>query len=271
MQIDGVSGEAFPRVALRFTGPSASVTGMDFSSDGTLYLGASNGNIYTVDTASGVCTQVASSKVPISGLGFNPLTGELWLATQSTLLFKEKDRIFRMNLQTGDTMGVGNTGFGLPLVDIDFDERGNLYGIVATGAGSPTNRLARIDTATGRGTEIGSFGVAGMNAIAFSPDTIASGVASLLAGLPEGFKLEQNYPNPFNPSTTIRYGLPSRSRVTLTVFNTLGQQVATLVQGEQEAGYHEVQFDGSGLASGVYVYRLQAGDFGQSLKLTLLR
>ena len=90
-------------------------------------------------------------------------------------------------------------------------------------------------------------------------------------GVPVSFTLGQNYPNPFNPSTTIRYSLPSRSLVTLTVFNTLGQQVATLVQGEQEAGYHEVQFDGSGLASGVYVYRLQAGDFVQSLKLTLLR
>ena len=89
--------------------------------------------------------------------------------------------------------------------------------------------------------------------------------------LPHEFLLQQNYPNPFNPSTTIRYGLPSRSHVTLAVFNTLGQQVATLVQGEQEAGYHDVHFDASGLASGVYLYRLQAGDFVQSLKLTLLR
>ena len=88
---------------------------------------------------------------------------------------------------------------------------------------------------------------------------------------PSPSRLYQNYPNPFNPSTTIRYGLPYRSRVTLAVFNTLGQQVATLVQGEQEAGFHEVQFDGSGLASGVYLYRLRAGEFVQTRKLLLLQ
>jgi hypothetical protein len=89
--------------------------------------------------------------------------------------------------------------------------------------------------------------------------------------MPAHFHLGQNYPNPFNPSTTILYGLPSRSHVTLTVFNTLGQQVATLVAGEQEAGFHEVQFEASGLASGVYLYRLQAGDFVQTKRLLLLR
>lgn len=67
----------------------------------------------------------------------------------------------------------------------------------------------------------------------------------------------------------IRYGLPSRSHVTLTVFNTLGQRVGTLVHGEQEAGYHVIQFDASGLSSGVYLYRLQAGDFVQAKKLLL--
>ena len=88
---------------------------------------------------------------------------------------------------------------------------------------------------------------------------------------PAHWELLQNYPNPFNPSTTIRYGLPSPSHISLTVFNTLGQLVATAVEGEQDAGYYNVRFDGSNLSSGVYLYRLQAGDFVQTRKLLLLR
>jgi dienelactone hydrolase len=96
-------------------------------------------------------------------------------------------------------------------------------------------------------------------------------VERLLSDLPDDFTLGQNYPNPFNPSTTIRYGLPHRSHVMLTVFNTLGQEVAQLVNGDLEAGYHEVRFDASGLSSGVYFYRLQAGTFVETRKLLLLR
>lgn len=98
---------------------------------------------------------------------------------------------------------------------------------------------------------------------------------------PSGYALNQNYPNPFNPSTTIGYTLPHRSRVTLAVFNMLGQRVATLVNGEVEAGYHEVRFsangglssggNASGLSTGVYFYRLQAGSFVQTKKLLLIQ
>jgi hypothetical protein len=90
-------------------------------------------------------------------------------------------------------------------------------------------------------------------------------------GIPQEIALMQNYPNPFNPSTTIRYALPQRSNVTLSVYNTLGQQVAILVNKSQDAGYHEVKFDGSALASGVYLYRIQAGTFVQTKKLTILK
>jgi hypothetical protein len=98
-----------------------------------------------------------------------------------------------------------------------------------------------------------------------------TGVAGNSTGMPTLFQLDQNYPNPFNPSTTIRYALPSTSHVMLSVFNTLGQQVAQLVNGDVDAGIHDVKFDGSTLASGVYFYRLKAGEYIETKKLVILR
>ncbi len=89
--------------------------------------------------------------------------------------------------------------------------------------------------------------------------------------LPAEYALRQNYPNPFNPSTTIRYELPKTSAVTLTVYDILGRQVSELVNERRDAGVHEVKFDASGLASGVYYYRLQAGSFVETRKLLLIR
>ena len=89
--------------------------------------------------------------------------------------------------------------------------------------------------------------------------------------IPAKFELLQNYPNPFNPSTTISYALPQRSHVTLTVFNTLGQQVATLVNGEMEAGNHKVTLDATGLASGICFCTLRAGEFRETRRMILLR
>jgi hypothetical protein len=91
------------------------------------------------------------------------------------------------------------------------------------------------------------------------------------AQLPMSMYLHQNYPNPFNPSTTIRYALPEAAQVRLEVYTLTGQRVAVLASGEQRAGWHTVAFDGSALASGVYIYRLQAGGFVQTRKLMLIK
>jgi hypothetical protein len=89
--------------------------------------------------------------------------------------------------------------------------------------------------------------------------------------VPTAFALDQNYPNPFNPSTVISYSLPVEARVKLEVFSTLGERVATLVDENTSAGYYSARFDATGLTSGVYFYRFQAGDYVESKKLLLLR
>jgi hypothetical protein len=85
------------------------------------------------------------------------------------------------------------------------------------------------------------------------------------------YTLHQNYPNPFNPATAIRYSIPTAERVTLTVYDLRGQEVAVLVNGHQNAGAHEVQFDARDLASGVYFYQIKAGSFNATRKMLLMK
>jgi hypothetical protein len=96
-------------------------------------------------------------------------------------------------------------------------------------------------------------------------------VAEDEAVAPSGFVLAQNYPNPFNPATTIRFSLPQREHVTLKVFDVTGREVATLMESGMNAGEHAVKFNASNLPSGVYFYRLTAGQFNQTRKALLMK
>lgn len=122
-----------------------------------------------------------------------------------------------------------------------------------------------------------AFIIVSSNALS-SPDTIrVSGNATLtevdqfVDEIPKEFSLAQNYPNPFNPATTIEFSLPRSELATLKIFNLLGEEVATLVNEVRPAGTYRIGWNASGSPSGVYIYRLQAGDFTATKKLILLR
>ena len=105
---------------------------------------------------------------------------------------------------------------------------------------------------------------------------LATSVEQTMSNVPTEFQLEQNYPNPFNPATEIRFALPAANQVVVRIFNLLGQEIRTLADKQYEAGFHAIPWDGKAnngrqVASGIYLYQLQAGSFSQVKKMTLLR
>ncbi|GMU86772.1 MAG: hypothetical protein AMXMBFR48_20130 [Ignavibacteriales bacterium] len=106
--------------------------------------------------------------------------------------------------------------------------------------------------------------------ISLTPDGVTSVKGNTIQ--PERFELQQNYPNPFNPSTVIRFSLPEASAVTLRVFNVIGQEIAVLVNNEfRSSGLHEVSFNASAFANGVYIYKIEAAGLSITKKMTLLK
>ncbi len=115
-----------------------------------------------------------------------------------------------------------------------------------------------------------SYGVTDVNMLP-KMTTPAKSILASAVEVPATFGMDQNYPNPFNPSTTIKYAIPEASFVTLKVYNITGEEVAMLVNRNMNAGFHSVNFEAKGLASGTYIYRIQAGNNVKTYKMLLMK
>jgi N-acetylneuraminic acid mutarotase len=194
------------------------------------------------------------------------------------------------SLGTGSSNGVGGRVDALAVVGNEVV----VGGAFTSAGGVSANNVARFNTQTntwsslGTGSsngvngEVRALAVVGNEVVVGGIFTLAGGIAStfiarwnsgtsrveqLSPTAPKTFLLEQNYPNPFNPSTTIRYQLPVASEVKLEVYDVLGKKIATLVNERQSAGSYQVVWNASGLSSGTYFYRLQAGSFVETKKM----
>ena len=155
-----------------------------------------------------------------------------------------------------------------------FNTQTNTWSTLGTGSSNGVEGRVNALAVVGNEVVVGGFfssagGVSANNVARWNSGT--SRVEQLSPTAPKTFLLEQNYPNPFNPSTTIRYQLPVASEVKLEVYDVLGKKIATLVNERQSAGSYQVVWNASGLSSGTYFYRLQAGTFVETKKMIMVK
>lgn len=239
--------------------PLGSMRACAFAGPGILYGATSGGRLYMIAVSTGDTIPIGPpSGLLYAALSVHPVTGELWASVRPAV--GDRDRIYTINTATGVPTLVGATGDGAITPSIAFRADGLLYGL--KGASTQTNSLITISTVNGAGTTVGSAGISGLQAITLRADTLVTGVNDDHGTVAGRFILHRNYPNPFNPATQIGYTLPVAGRVRLRVISILGEEIATLVDGDQQAGTHYVAWNGSvhGLqaAGGLYFYHLTA-------------
>jgi hypothetical protein len=272
LRINAPQGDAYNY----FTLPLLDMGAIAFDTSGTLYASSHTGVIYQIDLQTRNFTRVCSLGVKIQALTFNPQNDDLW-GSPLVVLGSTKDRLYKINLTTGDTIVIGSTGLGVQTNALAFDNSGNLFGV--TGPASQIDSLISIDINTAKGTKIGSIGYKNILGISFS--NALTSIKGQGTQIPSAYVLSQNYPNPFNPSTTIEYSIPMASNVKITVYNILGDVVNVLSNSYREAGSYRLNWNGTDnngnkISSGVYFYELKAESnsgqiFNQMKKMILLK
>lgn len=190
-----------------------------------------------------------------------PATGDTLTATDTALVWMSVPTATSYEVQVAS-----DSGFSYVIVDstVSGDTLLVINNMIGTKLNNGTKYFWRVKAKTSALTSAFS--------IIWSFITpIPTGIEASGANLPKSFALMQNYPNPFNPSTEIKYNLPKAAFVTLRVYDVLGQEVATLVDGHQSAGYYDLSFNMDRYASGVYFYILRAGNFVATRKMMLIK
>jgi hypothetical protein len=145
-------------------------------------------------------------------------------------------------------------------------------GVVGGGGGVTEGSSFNVLSTVGQTVvgNLGSFSSQMFLGMWYQHDIVTS-VEKIEDPVPLAYRLEQNYPNPFNPTTTIRFSIPDRRHVRLSVYDLLGREVTRFIDEEMEAGWYSVVYDAAGLASGVYVYRIEADSFNITKRFILLK
>jgi ligand-binding sensor domain-containing protein len=205
-----------------------------------LFAGTYEGVFLSTDN--GTSWTMVNSGVPVDSHGDYPRVPALAVSGTNVFAGTYGNGVF-LSTNNGISWTPVNTGLPFPYIDNLAVDDANLY--------------------------CGSNGMG----VWFRPlsEMVTTSVSEPSCDLPTMFGLQQNYPNPFNAGTTIRFDLPHASKVSLKVYSVLGQEVTTLVEEEKSAGTYNVQFSAASLSSGMYVYRLQAGEYVAEKKLVLLK
>lgn len=256
MRMNSLEGDAYPLFSLNF---NTSPTGLAFDTSGTLHLALRNGKIVKVDLENQTAVAFDSIKTAIYSFAFHPVTNQVWASIYKPT-GSNRDLLIKM-LPGGDTVRVGYGGLNLPIIDLEFTSNGDLFALMGTT--TTATSFTKLNTENGAATIIGNTDITYLTGIAIVGNDPADVDDKEITSLPSNFSLEQNYPNPFNPSTTIGYSITEESKVSLKVYNLLGELVGVLVNQYQQPGYYNVKWNsvdlkGKSLPSGVYFYELTA-------------
>lgn len=270
VKIDGLSG-----FGLFQAESPVLLSAVAFDPAGNLLAIATTQKIYQFDLATGDTTYITTSKIKAAAFAVEPATGDYFVSIDAST---NKDRIYKVDKSTGDTVLFSRIGIGNNTIrSMAFDNQGELWGTY--GEENSISTLFKVDKATGLASVIGSTNFRGVLGLTFTPDSTTLVNSEKINE--NSFILLNNYPNPFNPSTNIEFTLPVVSRIKVKVYNLLGQTVKTIFEGTKEAGYQKLIWNaqdqyGNSVSTGIYFYELSAvgidgREFSQMKKMVLLK